>query len=172
MVLLKSTILACLLATANAIEFSAWANNGCSGVGYIWRDVKAGSCYTVPAEAKNSAILWAKIPSDWDIRARGFYQNGCTGTVAGSGRSNGQSRMCFNTAQYRAGKFERLNGRRDVDEVDAVEEAGAAPCEKPDQVVLEDGSMFNITGLNEEQFTGMSGASSSEIETYLGAIGI
>ncbi|KAJ1327048.1 hypothetical protein MN608_08497 [Microdochium nivale] len=168
MVLIKPTVLACLTATTNALYFSSWTNTDCTGSGWVWSNAVAGVCYSIPAQA--TSLRWGDIPTSWDIRVLYYLQDGCTGIIAGSGRSNGQTTRCFRNTQYRSSRLQRLNARGEFE--DAVVDTGA-PCLRPDQLVLEDGARYNLTDLNEEHVeTINAGGSSPELETDFAALGI
>ncbi|KAH7024444.1 uncharacterized protein B0I36DRAFT_366390 [Microdochium trichocladiopsis] len=186
MLFARSLILACLTVTATAIDIHWYRNRGCSGSYGRCTNMPASGCCTLIPQDVNSAVSWNNIPTDQNIIAQGYWQEGCSGNIAGSGRSNYLSSLCFPTPQYRGAKYHTINGLRHTNTEENPAET-EAPCRKPDVLVFEDGHEFNLTDLNEEQYSEvvcisfcafesyknfMSGGSSSEVETFFAALDI
>ncbi|KAH7009143.1 uncharacterized protein B0I36DRAFT_258168 [Microdochium trichocladiopsis] len=149
MLFVKFPILASLVATSTAIDFRWYAQRGCSGHYWQCTNINPDRCCSVGRQDTNSAISWNAIPSDWNILGLGYWQEGCNGTVAGSGQSGGSPDLCFPTPQYRAGRYYFASARSNIQE--NLAENGE-PCQKPDLIVYEDGTDFDLTELTNEQY--------------------
>ncbi|KAH7026656.1 uncharacterized protein B0I36DRAFT_352490 [Microdochium trichocladiopsis] len=155
MLFTKSAILACLAATASAVELRFYVDGrqGCQGSYTFCPNLPTGQCCTTPnVQDVNTALGWYRLRPSTGIRGVGYFQERCGGDEAGSGTSNGQSSMCYPTPQYRSGKFSTLSGARETTEDAVHEEQGIeGSCRKPGGIVYEDGTEFDLTGLSDEQ---------------------
>ncbi|KAH7037085.1 uncharacterized protein B0I36DRAFT_358835 [Microdochium trichocladiopsis] len=167
MLFTKPAVLACLAATATAIDIRQYSSgtNGCTGGYTRCTSINPGVCCSANSQWPNRSLSFNAIPKEWRVHATGYWQEGCTGDVAGSGNSNGQTDMCFPTAKYRAGKYVFVGRKRGGDN-----EASEGPCQKPDTMVFPDGTTFDLTGLDEQQYdTFMAGGSTTGIENHFTA---
>ncbi|RGP76886.1 hypothetical protein FLONG3_4969 [Fusarium longipes] len=140
-------------APAAAIDIVFWSNGrGTCGDGtwLAWSNINPNSC-AIPG-SKWSNTFWANvairaIPKGWNIRGRGVKNAKCEGNPMGMGVSKGDGQdICVGHTgtSYRSAFYEFIGKKRAVEGQECQEEA------KPSELGLEDGSVWDVSSIDEE----------------------
>lgn len=146
MLFTKSALLACLAASATAVDIRFYRGRGCGSSYGQCGNIGTPTCCSVAPQDPNYAMSFNNLPTNANLYLWGHFQENCGGSVAGDARSSGNRNVCFQTPQYRSGRWTRTTGRRDV-----AQSADQA-CSHPDKLVYEDGNEVDLSGLTKEEF--------------------
>ncbi|KXJ86624.1 hypothetical protein Micbo1qcDRAFT_179876 [Microdochium bolleyi] len=175
MLFTKSAVLACLAASVTAVDIRFYRGRGCGSSYGQCGNIGTPTCCSVNPQDTNSGMSFNNLPSNANLYLWGHFQEGCTGSIAGQARSNGNPDVCFPTPQYRSGRWTRTTGRRDV-----AQSADQA-CGHPDKLVYEDGSEVDLSSLTTEEFnevitsvdgwdTFVAGGDSTQVESQIATL--
>lgn len=144
---LTQILLVGLATSASAIDVFF----GCSGTNPGCRNLNPNNCCNGARRDFTSEIGFYGIPSNWRIQARGHYNGNCA-ELRNTQNSNGATFICLRSNPFYSGAgYGFLNKKRDITE----ESAPADKCVEPNTLRYEDGTLYDIAGLDAEVVANM-----------------
>ncbi|KXJ87898.1 hypothetical protein Micbo1qcDRAFT_178546 [Microdochium bolleyi] len=159
--LYTQTIVLALVAAATAIDVRFYSSGNCGGSYTTCSGAKPGECCRGPAQ--RFSVEFAAIPKDWKIRGTSYNGHSPCRFPNQGADSAGRSSICLvSRAENNSARYEFISKKRGDDGSlaqdgipAAVEGAAEQKCIRPDTLVLEDGTAFDLTNLNEAAFDTM-----------------
>jgi hypothetical protein len=142
-----------LVATASAIDLYLERNNDCGGGSALrCNGINPDTC--CGTDASNSpyqSIAVRGIPAGWNLQGRGYVGGRCNrlSTVSGN---NGGDWICnrSNGFRYTGAGWNFVGGRLGRRAEPVI--GGRSECQRPDALVLADGTEYDLTSLNDDDF--------------------
>ncbi|KAK0674516.1 hypothetical protein QBC41DRAFT_341963 [Cercophora samala] len=143
-----------LAATASAVDLYLHVDNDCGSSGFRCTSIGPNSCCgTISNNSPYQSVSVRDIQQLWNIQCLGYDGGMCnrrrtisdyTGGDFICNRSNG---FRYTGVEYRSLGWERATGSSASALKEEEEE-----CQRPDALVLGDGSEFDLAGLSDEEF--------------------
>ena len=143
-----TTVLLSLVATAAAVDIRAYTGEGCRGGYAAWVNTQPGKCYGQAGNIYRS-IGFAAIPIGWNLNTMAYDGSFCSreiGRIASQGRTD----TCHSGPPYSGAKYVFIGKKRQVAAAAAPIDADSTECNGPEALVFEDGTQFDIQGLDNE----------------------
>ncbi|KAK4198514.1 hypothetical protein QBC40DRAFT_256027 [Triangularia verruculosa] len=175
-----TTALLALVASASAIDLYLHGNNDCGGSELRCNNRNPNTCCGTNASTPYRSVAVRGIPSGWSLQGRGYDQGNCNRLQTISG-NNGNLWICnrSNNFFYTGVGYNFVSRKRNgVDvPVGVVAKDVKEECQRPDALVLEDGTEYDLTSLNEENFDslvtiGFNASSSADIPEHFQSLQI
>ncbi|KAK4220775.1 hypothetical protein QBC38DRAFT_378342 [Podospora fimiseda] len=142
-------VLTSLVATASAIDLYLHTDNNCGGSNALrCNGINPNTCCGVGANGSPYQSVAARgIPTIWNVQLRGYRGGNCNilETISGNG---GGTFICNRSNNFRyTGAGYNFVGRKR-----AADTAVGEECQRPNALVLADGSEYDLTDLSDEEF--------------------
>lgn len=143
-----------LVATASAVDLYLERNNDCGGGNALrCNGINPNTCCgTNQSDSPYQSIAVRGIPEGWNLQGRGYAGGNCARLMTVSG-NNGNRWICNRSNGFRysgAGyNFVNLASRVKRDEPEVVKKS---ECQRPNALVLADGSEYDLTSLTDDDF--------------------
>ncbi|KAH7309217.1 hypothetical protein B0I35DRAFT_515522 [Stachybotrys elegans] len=135
-----------LASMASAIDLWSYSNRDCGGNAGVCRSINPNiCCSTGGSSGLGSSASAHGIPIGWLIELRAFTGGDCTNLAATAGSGGGQTSICIRGGFF-TGMSYNFYGRKRGETVES-------DCQRPDTLVLTDGSEYDISGLDDETFS-------------------
>lgn len=147
-----------LASTVSAIDAYFHLGSNCDGPATLCGALQPGTCCVVGG---SNSVAYRGIPTNWAINVLSFIGGGCN-QVVGTSTARNTNYVCFAATgfgSYTGSRYSFASKRAEASsEALACPEVGAdeatgQPCtssQKPDQLVLVDGTRYNIIDLEED----------------------
>ncbi|KAK4655979.1 hypothetical protein QC762_307225 [Podospora pseudocomata] len=138
-----------LAASASAIDLYLHTDNNCGGSNALrCNGINPNTCCGTNANGSPyQSVAVRGIQQGWNIQCRGYDNGQCNRLQTISG-NNGGNFICNRSNGFRySGVGYNFIGRKR-----AIDSPLKPECQRPNALVLEDGSEFDLTGLSEEEF--------------------
>lgn len=152
-----------LVASVSAIDAYYHVGTNCDGPAVVCSNLNPGVCCT-DGRTRANTIGYRGIPTDWVIAAKAYGGSDCSGSPQGRevsqntnficlrarfGGTLGATRYDFGANSKRRDDFRPSDNACLPDGPDANSEA-CTSSQKPDQLILENGTKFDIGGLEDD----------------------
>ncbi|KXJ89936.1 hypothetical protein Micbo1qcDRAFT_177116 [Microdochium bolleyi] len=148
-----------LSATAAAIDVHLHyhgGNDACSSFATAWcTNLNPNTCCHSLQGNPYGAISFRAIPSEWDLDLRLHTGDRDCGSAVVTGRSWGQTYVCLGSPVSVHGGGYGFRGKKREVSVAGGEQEGSQECQRADKLRLEDGVVYDLEGLDEEQYNEM-----------------
>lgn len=143
------------VASASALDIWFHGSRGCGGTGLVCSGINPGVC-CLGAGGLDLSVSYLGIVQYWDITCSSSLGYNCD-DVQTYTRAKGVTYVCHETSIYDSARYV-FNGKK-RDEIDvctgAERPCDAATAQRADKLVLEDGTTFDIGGLEDDQWNEM-----------------
>lgn len=161
-----SHLLLGLVATVSAIDIYGYTSNEKCGSGAhaVCVNANPGSCCVSASGDIFRSIGFRAIPTNWNIIGQAYNGGGCK-NVKFTAQSQGSQNVCCGGSWYSGGNYKFTSSKRfqGADESCPANQ-GCASVHRADLMMFEDGSKYNITGLDDILYTEM--VSTRHLSTY------
>jgi hypothetical protein len=132
-----------LVAVASAIDLYAHGATNCQGGAGVCSNINPGVCCV----GSGGSVAARGIPLGWRIQLRAYTGGGCTNLDRRVDSGGAVNWLCIQGGFF-TGQSYIFNGRKRDEDVQYDE----SECQKPDKLALPDGSLYDLTGLTDEEF--------------------
>lgn len=148
--------LACLVASVSAIDLYFHTNNDCGGSnGLVCSNMNPNTCCGTSSTTQFQSVALRGIPSGWNLQLRGYTNGNCNQLQTISG-NNGNNWICNRSNGFRySGVGWNFIGKKRAEDSAAAAIESEADCQRPDILVLADGTEYDISGLSDDDFTSL-----------------
>ncbi|GKU13933.1 unnamed protein product [Fusarium langsethiae] len=154
-----SGLLLTLAATASAIDIRGWGSDGCQGSFRACTGVEPRICciFSESSSSGRYSVSVNYIPTSWSIGAEARTGGACRYVANSVSPASGRSTICMrytNRGDRTGGYYYFASRKRADDETCLAAQPEGGKCEasvKANALGLEDGTMYDITGLTEEK---------------------
>ncbi|KAJ1323680.1 hypothetical protein MN608_10925 [Microdochium nivale] len=151
------TILLALVAAATAIDIRFYSSGNCGGSYTTCPSATASRCCRAPAQ--RFSVEFVGIPKAMRMRGTSFVGNNCQHAYQGAD-SAGRTSICLVGGSPHSGaSYKLLSKKRGtnavVSEEGVADDQGDEECARPDSLVLEDGTTFDLAELSETAYETM-----------------
>jgi hypothetical protein len=135
-----------LIATATAVDIRFTNSPSCDGWYAACSNINPGICCSIAQSTR--AIEFAAVPSTWFLRKTGYLAENCVGFLSEHITRGGYCDS--NPRRYQSARYEFFNEKlaRSPGTGDISED-----CQRVDTFVLEDGTKYPISQLNDGEVT-------------------
>ncbi|KAI0190310.1 hypothetical protein F4808DRAFT_465723 [Astrocystis sublimbata] len=134
-----------LLSGASALDIRFWTGPNCGGTAMICGGFNPDACCG-QGFTQSGSVGFYGIPPSWDITCTTFQGDGCQ-FQKDSTRIRGQNFACQSSGSYSGAKYTFNNNK-----IAARGAQGACKrTQKPDTLMLEDGTRYNLQELHDDQ---------------------
>ncbi|KAH7018113.1 uncharacterized protein B0I36DRAFT_354425 [Microdochium trichocladiopsis] len=142
-----------LLPLAAAIDNRFFLNsNDCIGAFASCPDINPGICCTTGAVTYGS-VSFEPIPSNWNIWTHSFDGGGCGRRLARV-QSNHNTAVCHGGGRFTGLSYDFVNRKRRV--AAALRDVGDEDCVRANNLVLADGAVYDLDGVEDTVYAEMS----------------
>ncbi|KAF5502890.1 hypothetical protein CGCA056_v013972 [Colletotrichum aenigma] len=147
-------------ATASAIDVYFHSQNNCNGASRRWNNVNPGTCINTGAgTGQIPSIAWRGVPTNWRITYYGTHNQQCTNIKTTHIKSN-VVWTCM-SGGYWGARYQFTSKKRAIGMEEEVCLKGEGECEgnlgPADEIVAEDGTIWELKGLSEEEIEELYG---------------
>ncbi|CAF3443441.1 hypothetical protein SNK03_007673 [Fusarium graminearum] len=152
-------LLLTLTATSSAIDIRGWTSDGCRGSFRACTGIDPRLCciFSETSSSGRYSISVNAIPTSWRIGAEARTGGACRYIGTSASPASGRKDICMrytNRGDRTGGYYYFPTLKRAADNSCPTEQPADGKCEasvKPNALGLEDGTMYDITGLTEEK---------------------
>ncbi|KAI1854676.1 hypothetical protein JX265_002316 [Neoarthrinium moseri] len=140
--MLYPQILLGLAATASAIDAYFHLGGDCDGPATLCKDLNPGVCCT---SSGSNTVGYRGIPTDWRLSMTAYFGGGCS-IVAYTNPAVNTNYVCIRPF---SGDPPFTGTRYFFDSKKRAEDEPCTSTQKPDELILADGTRYNIAGLED-----------------------
>lgn len=144
-----------LVATVSAIDIYGYRNNEkCGGDYIVCQNANPNNCCVRASGDVFKSIQLRAIPTNWNIIGQAFSGGDCK-NIKFVMQSGGRENICLGGSNYSGGNYvfaatkKRSEGASEV----CSATGGCTSVQRADLMVFENGSKYNITGLEDALYT-------------------